>query len=393
MGLRSWGLAALLVTLTVLIPLLVLVRVDRSRAGERRWALWHWRLAGRERPRTIGWLAVRWIAILLAQTLAVMAVLVLANRDMRFYMTWGDLLGKGEASNDLQPRQVGPPLIADPARPDPPQTSTQRTASGATLVRMAVRGQASGVNSEILLWLPPAYFTAGPDAEFPVLFMMSGLPGTPDGVYNQFEFDRTATDAIATGDVKPFIAVFPTVMTHPPRDTECLDIPGGPKTETWLAQDVPDAVNAAVRASSDRRQWSLTGYSTGGLCATNLLLRYRDRFGAAASIGGYYHPWVQPNEGDLFGGSEEYRRSVTPLWQFQNATPQPTKLLIVTSARDKMSWDGNTYGDGDSKAMIEAARRWPGTAKIVMASGGHGYKTYLPAFPQVLAWLGKNNGL
>ncbi|WP_144008773.1 alpha/beta hydrolase [Enemella evansiae] len=393
MGLRSGGLAVLLVALTVLIPLLVLVRLDRSDAGGRRWAVHRWRLRGRERPRNLGWLGVRWVAILLAQTLAVFAVLVLANREMRFYMTWGDLLGTGEASNDLQPRQVGPPLAPDPARPEPPPTSTRPTPSGATLVRMLVRGQASGVNSEILMWLPPAYFSAGPDAEFPVLFMMSGSPGTPEGVYNQFEFDKVASESIASGDTKPFIAVFPTVMTHPPRDTECLDIPGGPKSETWLVTDVPAAVNAAVRASGDRRQWNLAGYSTGGLCATNLLLRHRDQFGAAASIGGYYHPWVQPSEGDLFGGSEEFRRSVTPLWQFQNATPQPTKLLIVTSARDKMSWDGNTYGDGDSKAMIEAARRWPGTAKIVLGTGGHGFKTYVPAFPQALAWLGRTNGL
>ncbi|OYO22183.1 hypothetical protein CGZ93_09855 [Enemella dayhoffiae] len=392
MGLRSWELAALLVALTVAIPLLVLIRVRRDSGATRWWQ--RIRIEGRGRPKRPWWLATRWLAIVLAQVLAVMAVLVIANRDMRFYMTWGDLLGDGEASNDLQPRPVGPPMPADSMRPAPPTNTTERTPTGGTLVRLAVDGKASGVKGEVLIWLPKQYFAPGNEtAEFPVLYMMPGLPGTPEGVYHQFEFDKVASESIATGDTRPFIGVFPQIMTHPPRDTECLDIPNGPKSETWLVRDVRDAVNRAVRASGDPQRWNAAGYSTGGMCATNLLLRHRDQFGAAASIGGYFHPWVHPHEPDLFGGSEEYRQAVTPLWQFQHATPRPTKLLIITSARDKMSWEGSTYGDGDSKAMIEAAQRWPGTAKIVLDRGGHGFKTYTPTFPQALAWLGKHNGL
>lgn len=397
MGLRSWVLAALLVALTVSIPVLVLVRLDRvgaaSRAVGSSWRrLGSWRVVARESPRTGIGLGTRWLVILLAQLLAILTVLVLANREMRFYMTWGDLFGDGAASSTAQLSQAGPALPSDPARPEAPLTTTQRTPSGATLVRMVVRGQVSGVNSEVLVWLPPAYFEE-PQQSFPVLFMLSGSPGTPEGVYTQFGFDKHAADSITSGDTKPFIAVFPAVMTHPPRDTECLDIPNGPRSESWLATDVPAAVDAAVRATPDRSRWSVAGYSTGGLCAANLLLRHRDRFGAAASIGGYFHPWAQPSEGDLFGGSEEFRQSVSPLWQFQHATPQPTKLLIVSSTRDSSSWDGKTDRDGDSRAMIDAAARWPGTGKIVMNRGGHGFQTYEAVFPQVLAWLGQNGGL
>lgn len=207
----------------------------------------------------------------------------------------------------------------------------------------------------------------------------------------QFAFDAAASEAIGRGAVQPFIGVLPPIMTHPPRDTECLDIPNGPKSETWLTADVRDAILRTVRASRDPARWTAAGYSTGGLCATNLLLRHRDKFGAAVSIGGYFRPWAKGD--DLFGGSEDFRRSVSPVWQFQNTPPQPTRLLIVSSTRDRSSWSGPGVFDGDSAAMIEAAARWPGTAKIVLDTGGHDFVTYRPTLPSALEWLGRGNGL
>lgn len=405
MGLRSWTLCALVVGLTVLLPLTVLLRLSftgRGHGGTRRV-----RLHLRDKPRTVLGFGVRWLVLLLAQALAVASVLVVANRQFIFYQEWSDVFGGRDQG--AQVATAGPALAADQPTdppPGPPADVTHDTAptvplpqgtatpSGATLVRLAVDGHASGVRWDVLVWLPPEYFAAGNETKaFPVLYFLSGSPGTPDGLYNQFNFDRAASDAIRQGHVRPFVAVLPQVMTHPPHDTECLDIPNGPKSETWLATDVPGAVKQTVRVTHDPAQWSAVGYSTGGLCATNLLLRHRDKFGAAASLGGYFHPWAAKGEPDLFGGSEEFRRSVTPLWQFQNTPPTPTKLLIVSSTRDRASWDGPGPFDGDSRAMIEAAARWPGTAKIVLEKGGHDFGTYVPTLPLALQWLGQANSL
>ncbi|WP_460767777.1 hypothetical protein [Mariniluteicoccus flavus] len=42
---------------------------------------------------------------------------------------------------------------------------------------------------------------------------------------------------------------------------------------------------------------------------------------------------------------------------------------------------------------MDAAARWPGTAKVVLERGGHTPDTYHEAFSQSLAWLGRVNGL
>lgn len=398
MGLRSWTLSALLIGLTVLLPLAVLVRVTIVRAGRRAYP--RLLLAPRDRPRTLLGLAVRWLVLVLAQALAVASVLVVANRQLVLYQEWSDLFGGYDdsarvvtmgqavpAQSSAVPHPQNHPVVKDPL----PAGSV--TPSGAQLIPLTVHGQASGARGDVLVWLPKAYSAAGRETQdFPVLFFLAGSPGTAQGLYQEFNFDRVAAEAIDRGVVRPFIAVLVPVMTHPPHDTECLDLPHGPQSETWLATDVPNAVRRSLRVSGDPRQWAVAGYSTGGLCATNLLLRHRDKFGAAVSIGGYFHPWAR-GEGDLFGGSEDFRRSVTPLWQFQNTPPQPTRLLIISSVRDRSSWDGPGPFDGDSKAMIDAAARWPGTAAIVLDKGAHDFAAYGPTLPRALEWLGQGNNL
>ncbi len=64
----------------------------------------------------------------------------------------------------------------------------------------------------------------------------------------------------------------PTVA--PPRDTECVDIPGGPQTETFFAKDLPEAVTASYRAGKEADDWGIIGNSTGGYCALKIGLHH-----------------------------------------------------------------------------------------------------------------------
>ena len=42
-------------------------------------------------------------------------------------------------------------------------------------------------------------------------------------------------------------------MVVPPRDTECMNVPGGPQTEEFFAQDLRSAVWAHYRVGAARR--------------------------------------------------------------------------------------------------------------------------------------------
>lgn len=401
MGLTSLSFVGLLTAVTVILPLTLVVGVRRRAKTGSPWHWRAWRPAWGSGPRGPLSGLGRWFTIVVCQLLAVLTVLVWANRSMQFYQTWNDLFGDGKpagqaAVNEALPARGGEAVGGGAADRSPTHISDRKpTPSGATLVTLRVHGQASGVADDVLVWLPKEYDSPQWGGKpLPVLFMMPGQPGSPKGVYDQYEFDKAASASIAGGQTKPFIGVFPPIMTHPPRDTECLDIPNGPQSETWLVQDVRQAVAGQFRTAPDPKQWNLAGYSTGGYCAANLLLRHRDQFGAAASIGGYFHPWPDSHTGDLFGGNEELRKANTPLLQFQSGTPRPTNLLIASSERDAHSWGGDgPGGSGDSRDMIDAAKRWPGTASIVLKSGGHGFKTYTAIYPQVLAWFGRVSGL
>jgi S-formylglutathione hydrolase FrmB len=180
-------------------------------------------------------------------------------------------------------------------------------------------------------------------------------------------------------------------MIAPPRDTECTNVPGGPQAETWLSHDVRNAVLSHFRVSPNGKQWSATGWSTGGFCAAKLLLRHPAQWQAAAAIGGYFDAETDPSTGNLFGGSAQLGRENSPIWLIRQPTNLNAHLLIVVSKTDRHSYNGVHYAD--SKQMINQTKGYPNVSTLVLASGGHNYTIYGRTFPAVLAWCAKTAGL
>ena len=89
------------------------------------------------------------------------------------------------------------------------------------------------------MWLPPEYQQPQfHSAKFPVM-VLPGQPSTPEAMFRHYDFGQVASTLMNAGRIKPFIAVFPPLMTNPPRDTECTNIRGGPQAYTWLSSMVP----------------------------------------------------------------------------------------------------------------------------------------------------------
>ena len=61
--------------------------------------------------------------------------------------------------------------------------------------------------------------------------------------------------------MQPTILVMLRPTVAPPRDTECVDVPGGPQTETFFAKDLPEAVSEHYRVGH-------AGRGTGASSAT-----------------------------------------------------------------------------------------------------------------------------
>jgi S-formylglutathione hydrolase FrmB len=65
---------------------------------------------------------------------------------------------------------------------------------------------------------------------------------------------------------------------NPATDWECLDVPGGPQLETYLARTVVPAIDQRYRTIADRGHRALGGMSGGGFGALNIGLHHVDEF-------------------------------------------------------------------------------------------------------------------
>jgi S-formylglutathione hydrolase FrmB len=236
----------------------------------------------------------------------------------------------------------------------------------------------------MLVWRPPQYDQpANARTRFPVLMVLPGQPSTPTVMFSHFDFARAATRAIDAHLIKPFVAVFPPLMTNPPRDTECTDVPRGPKAETWLAQDVPNALLQHDRVSTARADWAVTGYSTGAFCAVKLLLNHPAVFNAAAGFGGYYQPLTDRTTGNLFGHSRSRYNLNSPLWIYsRTGLTRGQRMLLITGREDRGSY-------GPTEKMLAATKGDPAVSSLIFPTGGHNYRNYAAAMPEVLRWLGQ----
>jgi enterochelin esterase-like enzyme len=304
--------------------------------------------------------------ILLAQVLAMSSLFLYVNNEYGFYSSWADLFGlNGDAPAPIQVGQV---------------TAGTTTGSGSVEV-MTVHAK-SGVTADTLVWLPPGYKASG-QSRYPVVMFLPGQPSSPQHLFKEYDFAAVASQAVTSGRVKPFVAVFPPIMIAPPRDTECVDVPNGPQAETWLTTDVPNALQAKYRVEPLGKHWSLMGWSTGALCVAKLLLKYPASFSSAVSFGGEFDTYLDNTTGDLFGGSTQLRNENSPLWLYGQYGMRGGKLLMISGKQDIWAWSS-------TQQMVAATHADPNVSLISFPTGGHNYRNYKAYLAPALEWLAKS---
>ena len=346
--------------------------------------------------------------LLLGQVATVLLAAVLANDYGQFYASWGDLVGTAGGPAAVRDFGAGAapasrsgsrPTVLEHAStatwrglptgtsghvrvlgPTDWSTPAQRSTRG-TVESVVVDGYVSGLSVPGYIYLPPQYFQARwAHRRFPAVEALSGYPGSAPALMKRFDYPQLALDSVRRHLSVPMIYVMLSSTVDPPRDTECTDVPHGPQAQTFLAQEVPSAVQAALRVRPD--DWGIVGDSTGGYCAAKIAMTHYGVFRAGVSLSGYYYARADVTTGSLWGGSKALRHLNDPEWMLAHRAAPPASLFVTTSKQE-------TRPDGypDTMRFLHEVRPPMHVTALVEPTGGHNFGTWHRELPTALHWL------
>ncbi|MGW4435993.1 alpha/beta hydrolase [Streptomyces sp. NPDC004596] len=328
------------------------------------------------------------VGLLLATQLTLLASLGIgANQVFGFYADWADLFGRqteqGVVVDHTSGGGSGGPLQVLSTSPVPGVTGASGPQAAGGIQRVDITGRTSRIASPAYVYLPPEYFQPRYRTRtFPAAVVLTGYPGTAQALVDKLNYPRTAQELAKDGRGQPMILVMLRPTVAPPRDTECVDVPGGPQTETFFAKDLPEAVLAHYRVGRRPGSWGVIGDSTGGYCALKLAMRHPDVYAAGVGLSPYYRAPTDPTTGDLFHGDRNLRDR-SDLWWLLKHAPAPDTSLLVTSSR---------VGEHDYRDTLRFIARVKATnrtriSSIILDSGGHNFNTWRREIPAALQWL------
>jgi enterochelin esterase-like enzyme len=311
----------------------------------------------------------------------------LENDQFAYYTSWSALLGT-KPQVDL----VGPVLTLDSTVPHgaiAAQLALMHPKPGhGVLAKVTLPGLRSGVRRGAFVYLPPQYFQPRYRASrFPVLELLNGSPGSPGNWLGQIDTVGTMDSLLAKHKVGPMVLVMPSTNSHLTSSLECVDAVSGVKDDTYLTDDVRADVLQSLRVSPSRTDWGLAGYSTGGYCAVNLLLRHSDHYAAAASMDGYFTAIQDKFTGNLFRGQAAARNQNSPTWTWlYGDTSQPVALYLQAGTHDPLSFlDALRFHNEVVTEGPDLGRRFS-MAFTVQTGAGHSFAAWHAGIPSVLQW-------
>lgn len=325
----------------------------------------------------------RLVMIMFCQVTAVLMVFVMVNNANLIYGNWDDLLGTGD---HVRAVPSVPPLDAaggETGGKQAPKVTQKFAGVGDPLVpgdvqKTELKGQVSGVDGEVLVWLPPQYNDpAFKDKKFPVVELIPGFPGSSSTWYGSLKVSEQLKPLMQQGKVSPFILVTPrTVLLGSHQDAGCTDIPGKVNADAWITRDVPQMVLDNFRADPNPDRWGIAGYSAGAHCALKLAVAHPNRYRAGISLSGYNDPATEPDS--LVGKDAKLREANNPVNILKSAQTPPKVSLLITGKK----------GDGleDAQAVAGAAKE-PTKVQIQETTGPHTTDMWKTMVPSVFEWM------
>ncbi|CAM4234224.1 alpha/beta hydrolase [Nocardiopsis rhodophaea] len=338
-----------------------------------------WRHAARAGLRG---LVARVVMIGVVQLCALSTLALVANLHFSFYGTWDDLLGH-DGPADAAPtdsQKDGGESVAEPL-PDDDVTSQVPERMG-KLEKVQFKGARSGLSDMGYVLLPPEYFSkAHAEDRFPVGILLTGFPGEARNLVERMKLPKVVSDLRKQGRVQPMIWVMARPSPEPPRDTECVDVPGGPQAGTYYAEDLPEALSNRYRTAPTAKGWAIMGNSSGGSCAMRTAMMNPNSYTASVSLAGDFRAIKDKQTGDLYGGSQQFRNENDLFWRLKNR-PMPPIDMLVTRILD--GGDGNP---SEPKEFADLAKPPMRIDLLERKSGGHNFVTWNAELYQAVPWV------
>jgi enterochelin esterase-like enzyme len=330
------------------------------------------------------------LSFVVAATFGILAV----NKYFSYYQTWGAAIADLSNQNPNSGPQISEgSLLVGNRSPvfDAHAVYLKLALEQGYTVHIALAGKMSHITRSAYIYLPPQYFESQyKHHRFPVIELIHGQPGEPQDWINVVGVQVTLNALVKKGLAKPAVLVMPDANGGTNISLQCLNQAGGAQDLTYLAQDVPTAVSRMLRVQPPGIGWGVAGYSEGGFCAANMALRFRYRYGFAASMSGYFIPFnnkLAIGTVNPFGNDRALRAKNTPLDEVK---------LLAPGARMPQFWLGAGKGNKDDVANADyfwqELQLHQANVPLVLTPGtGHTMATWHVEVPPMLAWM--TNGL
>ena len=359
--------------------------------------VWLWpRLARQGLWQVLGRLA----AVGVTQVTIIAAFACWLNSSYQFFGSWGELFGNVDtapvgvtqaAAHNGDGTVTGVSVKGALVQPagDGQLSRVSGLPTGPAAVNgrvesVKVIGRRTGVVDPAFVYLPPQYFQKAYHRQrFPVIVALSGYPGSIFNLAQYLRVSQTAGELQKSGQMQPTIMVMIRPTIAPPRDTECVNVPGGPQAETFLAKDLPDALKPTYRVGHDASSWGVMGYSSGGSCALQLTMRNPHVYTTAGALSPDYEVRDDPTTGNLFGsglGRVNRINGHDLMWRLKHLPVPQVSVLVADSKHGER-------GYLQTLAFIKAVKAPMRAVSILPDHGSHNFPTWVREMPATLKWM------
>ncbi|MET8847843.1 alpha/beta hydrolase-fold protein [Amycolatopsis sp. NPDC004625] len=251
---------------------------------------------------------------------------------------------------------------------------------GPAVERMVVADPANAVpGGRNYVLLPPGYAdAANANRRYPVVYLVHGNPGGPEDWLAAGDAPGTLRQFARLGALPPMIVVSVDLTAgRARRDWEGLDVPGGPKLESYLTRSVVPVIDRRYRTRPDRAHRALGGMSGGAFAALNIGLHHGDEFGALLLA----MPYDVPDNRHRLGEDPALLAANTPRDYLRTMRfPSPVSAILTAGAEAPGDVEG-------IRRLAEGFRARGQRAEVRVEEGlGHTWRTARVSLPYLLAF-------
>lgn len=229
-----------------------------------------------------------------------------------------------------------------------------------------------------LVYLPPDFSSR---RQYPTLFVLHGIRGSPYSIANGLRFADYADTEIVAGRVRPFLAVMP-----PAGLTERFDGEWTGAWERYVVDDVLPWAEGDLPTLPFRRDRAIAGLSAGGYGAANIGLRHPRLFGTIQAWSGSF---TAPHDGSLRHASTEQRAVNDPTHLAE------TKAALLRRLGTRFFLSCGTGDRGNLVLSTNFARLLSELGlphRTFFAVGGHNGRFWQAQLPEALRYAFPSHG-